>query len=1267
MRLKFDLNNNVEKPEIILGKRNYDKYGSILNFDNLTYDYNLMAPNSVSFTVHKELNRNKERLWDEIKERRLIWLKEFNEWFQIDVSSTDENEVTKEVVGTSLCEAELGQININSAEINTENDIAREDYQNPTVFYKPSNPKESLLHRILKAAPHYSIKYVDDSLYNLQRTFSIDGTSVYDALTVEIAEEIGCLFLFDSTDRSISVYDLKTNCKHCGHRGDYSDVCPECQSTNLDYGYGNDTTVFIDSETLAENISLSGNQDGVKNYIKVSGGDDVMNAAIASCNPTGTQYIYAFSEADRADMSDALIAKLDKYSEEYERLTPAYQKLMSDIYDGLDEQLRLQSSMMPDIETAETNAQNELAKLTASALSPVAVQDLSKASIYTVNNAVLGMAKCIVNSSVYKIEIADGSTFNNQTWRGKFCLTNGSDEEDCAENTEYITLTVDDDYSHYVEQKIRKTLDRNDTYLINIFDFETDLKAFKAELKKYCLNRLRSFESAYQSILDVLTETDCANPAAYDDMYHDLYVPYYDKHDAIEQEIKLRSAEIGAVKSRLDRLKKSRSEITDRLDLENYLGDMLWKELCSFRREDSFENGNYISDGLDNSEILAKARELFERARLEAVTASTLQMSLSATMYNLLALPEFRKLTGMFEGGNWIRIKADDKIYRLRLIHYKIDFSDIQNIEVEFSEATQTANGLSDTKSLMETVGSMASSFGYFAHQAKQGSQSFAELDKIRNDGLNAALYSISSSVNQEFVIDGHGITGRKWDDITGGYLPEQVKFTNNCLVYTDDYWQTAKAALGKITYYNPVLKEKKEKYGLLADAVVAGILMGDDIIGGSIYSENYSPDSGTYINLNNGTFSFAGGNLTYDGNVLSLNGSITTGDITATGGTVGGFTIGDSAVYKGTSGLSSTTSGVYIGTDGIRLYSSPSAYVNIKNGELSAVGANISGSLTTSDITATGGKIGGWTITASKIYGGNAETGVAAIQYPQDSITWVFAAGGSSHEKYEKCPFRVSKSGELHADNACITGSITTESGSIGGFTIGSSAIYNGTTSLSSSASGIYLGTDGIRLYSSPSAYVNMANGVLTAKGASITGIITTSDITATGGTIGGIAIGDGGLYYSGDSVSDGFGFWKNGKHPSNGSSVIMHAGANNTNIGGAAFRVYQNGALYCNNVNITGGSFSVGGNFSVDSTGVLNAKNVSIEGEINATGGNIGNWIIDSETGSLEGKGASHRIRLYPGGHDYYGYTYYLVIYKNGGSVPAGGLTAEGWRTIS
>lgn len=1318
MKLEFDLNNNVEKPELILGKRNYDKLGSIVNFDNLSYDYNLMSADSISFTVYKELNCRKERLWDEIKERRLIWLKEFNEWFQIDVVTNDENGVTKEIIGTSLCEAELGQILIKSTEINTENDIARPEYINPTVFYKPSNHEESLLHRLLKEAPNYYIKYVDDSLWNIQRTFSIDGTSIYDELSGEIAEEIGCLFLFNSADRSISVYDLKTNCNHCGYRGDYTDICPECGSSNLNYGYGYDTTIFVDSETLAENISLSGKQDEVKNYIKVSGGDDIIDAAISACNPTGTQYIYAFSERDREDMSNALVTKLDDYVNTYDSLTPTYQAIMKDVYDAIDEQLYLESTMMPDIETAQTSAGKELAKLTSANLSPVAVQDLSIVSIYTVNSAVLGMAKCIVNSTVYKIEIID-SSFASETWKGKFRVTNYSDEEDTAENTGYITIVINDDYAYFVEQKIKKAIDRNDVYLVDMFDVETDFDTFKEELKKYCLNRLNSFESAYQTIIDVLIESNCSNNSTYGDIYNDLYVPYYNKLIAIQEEIGIRSSEIEAVDTRLTGLEKSRSEITTQLNLQNYLGDELWKELCSFRREDSYENSNYISDGLDNAEIIAKAQELFNKAKIEAVTASTLQMSLSAKMFNLLAIPEFKKLTGMFEGGNWIRIKSDDKIYRLRLIHFKIDFTEIQNIEVEFSDVTQTANGLNDTKSLMDKVSTMATNFSYVAHQAEQGSKSFTELDAIKNDGLNAALYNVSNSVNQEFLIDEHGITGRQWDDILNDYSSEQIKINNNIITYTDDYWQTAKCALGKIQYYNPILKTNVSQYGLIADAVISGILMGNDIIGGAIYSMNFSDDAGTYIDLVNGDFSFAGRKLQYvsetnslnltgkiifedidysDGNAKSLvknslgitatensiatiendisnsnstieklkkclgftteissdyvispyigggylqientsygmviidpsnikktgyifgiynsskslvagvdtNGNgILKGSIITDSGLIGGFTIGNSAIYNGTNSLTSTSSGIYLGIDGIRQYASSSAYVNISNGILTAKGANISGTITTSNITATGGKIGG--------------------------------------------------------------------------FNIGSSAIYNGTNSMSSTTSGVYLGTSGIRVYSSSSAYVNISGGVLTSVGANISGAITTSNITATGGTIGGISIGNG-LYYSGTSSTDGFGFWKNGQHPSNGSCVIMHAGANNTNIGGAPFRVYQNGDLYCNNANIsnaniTGGTFSIGSSFNVSSSGILTAKGANIGGtittdNINATGGKIGDWTIDPTSGCLYGSGGANAIRLFPKGVNLSGYTYYLVIYDSGGSVPIGGLTPEGWRTVS
>lgn len=139
-----------------------------------------------------------------------------------------------------------------------------------------------------------------------------------------------------------------------------------------------------------------------------------------------------------------------------------------------------------------------------------------------------------------------------------------------------------------------------------------------------------------------MIDANCANNSVYGDIYKDLYLPYYNKLTAIQAETKVRIAEIEATDKKLSELEKNQAEITSYLNLENFLGTELWKELCSFRREDSFENSNYISDGLDNGELLQKAQELLEKAQIDAVTASTLQMSLSATMFNLLAIPNFR-------------------------------------------------------------------------------------------------------------------------------------------------------------------------------------------------------------------------------------------------------------------------------------------------------------------------------------------------------------------------------------------------------------------------------------------------------------------------------------------------------------------------------------------------------------------------------------------------------------------------------------------------
>ena len=72
--------------------------------------------------------------------------------------------------------------------------------------------------------------------------------------------------------------------------------------------------------------------------------------------------------------------------------------------------------------------------------------------------------------------------------------------------------------------------------------------------------------------------------------------------------------------------------------------------------------------------------------------------------------------------------------------------------------------------------------------------------------------------------------------------------------------------------------------------------------------------------------------------------------------------------------------------------------------------------------ITANSGTIGGWTLSANKIYGGNSTEGVAVVQRPRDSITWVFGAGGTSHDSYSDCKFKVAKTGSVYCRELNIT-----------------------------------------------------------------------------------------------------------------------------------------------------------------------------------------------------------------------------------------------------
>lgn len=893
IRVNFDpITRSPEKPTIILSNKNGDNLGEITARNIIAKD-SMVNPSEISFNVNKYENNSKNHLWDKIVNFRLVTCKEWDAWFEIKVEIDESSKTVKHVSGIQAGKAELSKIKLYNIEINTEKDIARDDYE-ITILFDENNPNGSLLHRLTEKIPHYSIAHVDASIAKIQRSFSFNDISIDDAFQ-EIAEEIGCIFEYNfSTDengniiRSISVYDLQQNCNNCNYRGEFSGNCPKCNSNNITDGYGNDTTIFITSDEIANDLKLITDTNAVNNCFKLEAGDDLMTATIRNCNPNGSDYIWYISDDMKEIMPENLVNKLDQYDDLYnyyqkdylisfdntllekyndiivkykiynkdlqQIVTPiiGYPNLMTAYYNTIDLALYLQSTLMPDTKLNDTNAEEQSSKLTSGTLSPVAVTNIKYISISTANNAVLSFAKSIVDPR-YQVKI-NASSISDLTWTGSFTITNYSDEEDTA-TTSNIVVTINDDYEKYVKQQIDKLINKEavDSSISGLFKMNPD--DFDNELKKYCLDNLSSFYNICQSCIDILIEQGIADKETWADknpsLYDELYIPYRNKLNAIQSEITIRENEIHVITGISNDgdiilhgvqnyIIETKQQIQDILNFEKYLGDELWLDFCAYRREDKYSNSNYISDGLNNSELFDRALEFIQTANKEIYKSSTLQHSISSDLKNIFAIKKLEPLFDYFEVGNWLRVQIDEKIYKLRLLEYEINYDDLSNLStVDFSDVLRIIDGISDSKSIFEKTASIVSSYDYVQRQAEQGSKSQEVVNKWSQNGLDVTKTKIlSGAEGQSQSWDEHGFLLRKYDSIINSYDDEQMRFLNNSIIITSDNWETVKTAVGGYYYNDPVTGELKYTYGVNAETLVGNLILGENL---GIYTDNGS------------------------------------------------------------------------------------------------------------------------------------------------------------------------------------------------------------------------------------------------------------------------------------------------------------------------------------------------------------------------------------------------------------------------------------------
>ena len=345
------LTGQLEKPTILLKTRGGNTIGE-LQYTNLNFSFVGKGLDNLSFDVHKIVNGKECKYWDKLIDLCIIDYVGYGQ-FECNVTINDEDETIKSCVCESL-ETELGQHTIRDMHINDEDAImygrkvgnTNVDFDTgkpsgkfiPTVLYDENDPQHSLLDRVLaEKTPHWSVGYVSPQfavngyVYDadqIERTFTVSGSTPYDFFESEVSQEFGCIFTYDTYNRKVNcynldacVYDTRTNEIKDGYYcidGIYYDENDNqiIDDSNLGYcsGIGQDTTIFMSKSKLANSFSIDSDAGSVKNCFYVSGGDDEITNIVAAANVTGDNYIYMFGNSQYEDMSPELVEKIKSYA-----------------------------------------------------------------------------------------------------------------------------------------------------------------------------------------------------------------------------------------------------------------------------------------------------------------------------------------------------------------------------------------------------------------------------------------------------------------------------------------------------------------------------------------------------------------------------------------------------------------------------------------------------------------------------------------------------------------------------------------------------------------------------------------------------------------------------------------------------------------------------------------------------------------------------------------------------------------------------------------
>lgn len=973
---KLDLQ---EQPVLILKNTAGVPIGTIGSAMNITADIKYNEASVLEFEVPAQVDGVDTPHYDAVIGMRIIELQDIGQFILI-----NPKEVGDGVKKIKYCKAYSLEYEFTFKKLS----LASSTYN----FWNPVTPDSTLMQIILELMPSWSLGYIDSELVGKYRTFEVSDENLYNFIKGTIQESYNCIFDFDTMTRRINVKSAKSTVP-----------------TN---------PVYISNGNLAEEITVEENTENIVTRLDVNGADGV---TIRDVNPMGTNQIINLDYFMNTDNFDtALIEKYWSWKDTYKNYQQQYYNLSVEYALQIMRKTTEQAALV-ELEHEMTSLENQQAVIIQaiasnleqqSSLNAINRQISSKQSEIKAKKAEIEDIEADA-AAVYAqlVEINKLTKFESFFTKEEYLQLDRYIKDDSVSESSFVVQTTDsytdEDVGNSIANKkisisgasISKVTNAQKKDIYDIKGGRVTSDFIDAEIISAAFERATDNSFVMTAYLGAGTTGDTKFPKGCFSI----------------------TGKVGSVSHDLS----ADSEAPDMMN-----GTKLSVTIAS--------GYLYFTRNTSEYEKRAVAWDLFEYGNEILTKISQPAYTFSITSSNFLGIDEFVKFKNKLRHGEKIYVGiSEDETLAPICIGLKFEFASPDSLSLEFSDTYVSSDSSFLLADLLEQSVSMGKSVNLnkYSYSAFMDSGASTKVKDFMTTALDVSKNAIMSSKEQAISWGDSGIRLRKWSDAAHTeYEPKQVWLNNNSILMTSNNWATAELAIGN--FYDENLGDC---WGIVAPNIVGTLLAGSNLViesakqdGGvavfkmdaegcvlhnstfSVTSDNTNshilidPEHGFMIGKYplikaNGTiddskklfYADTNGNLTLVGTIYASAGEFT-GHITATSGYIGqpsqGWTISSSAIYNGKPSYSSTTQGIYIGTDGISLGNASSYIRASKSGYLYANNVSISG-----HITATSGEIGGCEIENGTLKVGNANiTSLNASKITAGTMSADRISGGS-------------------------------------------------------------------------------------------------------------------------------------------------------------------------------------------------------------------------------------------------------------------------------